>query len=103
VASTRVPADFRILIWGTVAAGIAALLAPVLGAVSNFYGPTPLRRSRSDSTACLEKTRRRPNTTARRRSFLAPGRKPLTGTRTEHSCSHANPTARIVAVRQGAS
>ena len=29
MASTRVSADFRVFIWGTVAAGIAALLVPV--------------------------------------------------------------------------
>jgi hypothetical protein len=59
VASTRVPADFRVFIWGTVAAGIAALLVPALAAVSNFHRPTPLRRSLSDSTARLEKARSR--------------------------------------------
>ena len=56
MASTRVSADFRVFIWGTVAAGIAALLVPVLAAVSNFYRPTPSRRPLSDSSACLEKT-----------------------------------------------
>ena len=55
MASTRVSADFRVFIWGTVAAGIAALLVPVLAAVSNFHRPTRLRRSLGDSTACLEK------------------------------------------------
>jgi len=102
VASTRVPAEFRVFIWGTVAAGIAALLAPALAAASNFYRPTPLRRSPSDSTARLEKSRRRPNTMARRRSLLGPGRQPLTGTRSEHSYALVNRTARIVAFRQGA-
>jgi hypothetical protein len=101
VASTRVPAEFRVFIWGTVAAGIAALLAPALAAASNFYRPTPLRRSRSDSTALLE-IRRRPNTRARRRFLLGPGRQPLSRTRSEHSYALVNRTARIVAFRQGA-
>ena len=101
MASTRVPADFRVLMWGTVAGGIAALLAPALAVVSSCYRPMPLRRSRSDSTVWLEKTRRRPNTKARRRSLLRPGRKAQTGT--EHSYAPANRTAQIVAVRQGAS
>jgi hypothetical protein len=55
VASTRVPADFRVLIWGTVAGAIAALLAPALAVVSSFYRPTPLRRTRSDSTGASRK------------------------------------------------
>ena len=97
MASTRVSADFRVLIWGTVAAGIAAMLVPVLAAVSNFHRPTPLRRSLSDSAACLEKAG------CQRRSLLGLGRKPLTGTRIEHSYVHAHRATRIVAVRQGAS
>ena len=103
MASTRVLADFRVFIWGTVAAGIAALLVPVLAAVDNFHRPTPLRRSLSDSTACLEKTGCQRTSTTRRRSLLSLGRMPLTGTRIEHSYVHANRVARIVAVRQGAS
>ena len=79
MASTRVLADFRVFIWGTVAAGIAALLVPVLAAVSNFHRPTPLRRSLSDSSACLEKTGCQRTSTTRRRSLLGLGRKPLTG------------------------
>jgi hypothetical protein len=103
VASTRVSADFRVFIWGTVAAGIAALLVPVLSAIANFHRPTPLRRSLSDSTACLEKTGCQRTRTTRRRFRLGLGRKPLTRTRIEHSYVHANRVARIVAVRQGAS
>ena len=103
MASTRVSADFRVFIWGTVAAGIAALLVPVLAAVSNLHRPTPLRRSLSDSTACLEKTGCQRTGTTRRRSHLGRGRKPLTGTRIDHTYVHANRAARIVAVRQGAS
>ena len=103
MASTRVSADFRVFIWGTVAAGIAALLVPVLAAVSNFYRPTPLRRPLSDSSACLEKTCCQRTSTTLRRSLLGLGRKPLTGTRIKHSYVHANRVARIVAVRQGAS
>jgi hypothetical protein len=103
VASTRVSADFCVFIWGTVAAGMAALLVPALVAVSNFHQPTPLRRSLSDSTARLEKARSRRDGTTRRRSLLGLGRKPLTGTHIEHSYVHANRAARIVAVRQGAS
>jgi len=103
VASTRVSADFRVFIWGTVAAGIAALLVPVLAAVSNFHRPTPLRRSLSDSSACLEKTGCQRTSPTRRRSLLALARMPLAGTGFEHSYVHANRAARIVAVRQGAS
>ena len=79
MASTRVSADFRVFIWGTVAAGIAALLVPAIAAISNFHRPTTLRRSLSDSTACLEKTGCQRNSTTRRRSLLGLGRKPLTG------------------------
>jgi len=75
VASTRVPAEFRVLIWGTVAAGIAALLVPALAAASNFYRPAPLRRSVSDSTGCLEKTGCQRKRTTRRRSLSGLGRK----------------------------
>jgi len=75
VASTRVSAEFRVFIWGTVAAGIAALLVPVLAAVSNFHRPTPSRRSLSDSTACLEKTDCQRTSTTRRRSLLGMGRR----------------------------
>ena len=103
MASTRVSADFRVFIWGTVAAGIAALLVPVLADVSNFYRPTPSRRPLSDSSACLEKTGCQRTSTTRRRSLLGLGRMPLTGTRIEHSYVHANRAARIVAARQGAS
>ena len=103
MASTRVSADFRVFIWGTVAAGIAALLVPVLAAVSNFPRPTPSRRPLSDSSACLEKTGCQRTSTTRRRSLLSLGRRPLTRTRIEHSYVHANRVARIVAVRQGAS
>ena len=103
MASTRVSADFRVFIWGTVAAGIAALLVPVLAAVSNFHRPTRLRRSLGDSTACLEKTGCQRTAATRRKSLLGLGRMPLTGTRIEHSYVHANRIARIVAVRQGAS
>ena len=103
MASTRVSAEFRVFIWGTVAAGIAALLVPVLAAVSNFYRPTPLRRSLSDSSACLEKTGCQRTSPTRRRSLLALARMPLAGTGFEHSYVHANRAARIVAVRQGAS
>ena len=103
MASTRVSADFRVFIWGTVAAGIAALLVPVLAAVSNFPRPTPSRRPLSDSSACLEKTGCQPTSTTRRRSLLGLGRTPLTRTRLEHSYVHANRATRIVAVRQGAS
>ena len=103
MASTRVSADFRVFIWGTVAAGIAALLVPVLADVSNFYRPTPSRRPLSDSSACLEKTGCQRTSTTRRKSLLGLGRMPLTGTRIEHSYVHANRIARIVAVRQGAS
>ena len=103
MASTRVSADFRVFIWGTVAAGIAALLVPVLAAVSNFPRPTPSRRPLSDSSACLEKTGCQRTSTTRRRSLLALARMPLAGTGFEHSYVHANRAARIVAVRQGAS
>ena len=75
MASTRVSAEFRVFIWGTVAAGIAALLVPVLAAVSNFHRPTPSRRSLSDSTACLEKTGCQRTSTTRRRSLLGMGRR----------------------------
>jgi hypothetical protein len=102
VASTRVSADFRVFIWETLAAGIAALLVPALAAVSNFHRRTPLRRSLSDSAACLEKAGCQRTSTTRRRSLLGLGRKPLTGTRIEHLYVHANRAARIVAVRQGA-
>ena len=70
MASTRVLADFRVFIWGTVAAGIAALLVPVLAAVSNFHRPTRLRRSLGDSTACLEKTGCQRTAATRRKSLL---------------------------------
>jgi hypothetical protein len=103
VASTRVSADFRVFLWGTVAAVTAALPVPALAAVSNFHRPTALPRSLSDSTACLEKTGCKRTSTTRGRSLLYLGRKPLTGTRIEHSYVHAHRAARIVAVRQGAS
>jgi len=75
VASTRISADFRVFIWGTVAAGIAALLVPVLAAVSNFHRPTRLRRSLGDSTACLEKTGCQRTAATRRKSLLGLGRR----------------------------
>lgn len=102
MASTRVAADFRIVIRGTVAAAIAALLVPALAAdAPNFLHLRPLRRSPSDPTACPEKKRRSLSGTRRRRSLLKPGRKPRTQTRIEHSYVIANRTEPIVTATQG--
>jgi len=101
VASTRVSADFRIVIWGTVAAEVAALLVPPPAAAPNFLHSTPLRRSPSDPTACPDKARRSLSGTKRRGSLLKPGREPLTQTRVEHSYAIVNHAERIVTVRQG--